>query len=425
MLALLGESALRSLLLGVTVWIGLKVLRVKNPHVHMMSWTLVLLASLSMPLLTHWVTMTIPANPLPVQNLEALTSQNLPPEPLNSVQAAQASTPGGDAAKAGSRAINWWAVATVAYAAVAGVLLLRLAIGLYLTWRLARAAQPIRERWALGLNVCASDIVGVPVTFGSTILLPSECTDWDGRTRRAVLSHESAHVANRDFYVLLLATLNRAVFWFSPFAWWQLTRLAELAEVISDARAVEVVEDRCSYAEILLDLVQRVRHAPAGLEMARACTVRARVERILAAAAMPAHLGWRKRVWTAAAILPLVVASAVSIVYSRPAASTVVTGSAPDQAAARMPERVSFYSLNRAAIFAISRSGDELFGQLSGQRRVRLAAAGDGSWSYPAAAGQITFAIDEAPKGELTLNQNGREMRAARIAELAWRDTAV
>ena len=42
--------------------------------------------------------------------------------------------------------------------------------------------------------------------------------------RRAVLAHEGAHVANRDFYVLLLASLNRAVFWFSPFAWWQLSR---------------------------------------------------------------------------------------------------------------------------------------------------------------------------------------------------------
>src|SRR5437660_5806058 len=248
----------------------------------------------------------------------------------------------------------------------------RLAIGVYLAWRLARAATPVSEPWTGGWRVRVSHLIGGPVTFGSTILLPPHYRDWDSRKRQAVLAHEGAHVANRDFYVLLLASLNRAAFWFSPFAWWQLTRLAELAEVISDARAVEVVEDRCSYAEILLDLVQRVRHAPAGLEMARACTVRARVERILAAAAMPAHLGWRKRAWTAAAILPLVVASAVSIVYSRPVVSSPLAGGASDQAATRMPERVSFYSLNRASIFAISRSGDELFGQLSGQRRVRL-----------------------------------------------------
>src|SRR5262249_858429 len=153
--------------------------------------------------------------------------------------------------------------------------------------------------------------------------LPPHYRDWDARKRRAVLAHEGAHVANGDFYVLLLASLNRAVFWFSPLAWWQLTRLAELAEMISDARAIEVVEDRCSYGEILLDLVQRVRCAPAGIEMARACTVGARVERVLAADMPPAHLGWRKRAWAALAILPLVIASAVSVAYSRTTAPDV------------------------------------------------------------------------------------------------------
>ena len=180
-------------------------------------------------------------------------------------------------------AINWLVVATAIYACVAGLLLLRLAVGLCLTWRLARAAAPVRESWTADWRVRVSDAIGGPVTFGSTILLPPQYVDWDVQKRRAVLAHEGAHVANRDFHVLLLASLNRAVFWFSPFAWWQLTRLAELAEIISDARALEVLEDRLSYAEILLDLARRARPAPAGLAMARACTVRARVERILAA----------------------------------------------------------------------------------------------------------------------------------------------
>ena len=40
--------------------------------------------------------------------------------------------------------VNWLALATIVYALVAGLLLLRLAVGLYLTWRLARAAKPMR-----------------------------------------------------------------------------------------------------------------------------------------------------------------------------------------------------------------------------------------------------------------------------------------
>jgi bla regulator protein blaR1 len=427
-LSILAESALRSLLLGGVVWIGLNLLRVRNPHLHMTSWIVVLAASLSMPLLMHWTTVTVTLKALPVAAPEnmwpvgtALLEPLFPSLPLDAVTPSASSA----APAASHAAFNWLALATSVYAVVAGMLLFRLAIGVYLTWRLARAAMPLSEPWTDGWRVRVSHLIGGPVTFGSTILLPPQYRDWDSRKLKAVLAHEGAHVANRDFYVLLLASFNRAVFWFSPFAWWQLTRLAQLAEIISDARAVEVVEDKCSYAEILLDLVQRVRYAPAGLEMARACTVRSRVERILAAAAPPAYLGWRKRLWTAVAILPLVVASAVTIAYSRPVASSPAAGGASDQAAARMPERVTFYSLNRASIFAISRTGDELFGQLSGQRKVRLAAAGDGNWSYPAAAGQITFAIPDAEKSELTLSQNGREMRAARIAELAWRDTAV
>jgi hypothetical protein len=34
-----------------------------------------------------------------------------------------------------------------------------------------------------------------------------------------------------------------------------------------------------------------------------------------------------------------------------------------------------------------------LFGQVSGQRKLRLAAAGDGTYSYPAAAGPILVAV--------------------------------
>ena len=47
--------------------------------------------------------------------------------------------------------------------------------------------------------------------------------------------------------------------------------------------------------------------------------------------------------------------------------------------AVRKPQSVSFYSLGRASIFTVSREGDDFFGQVSGQRKLRLAAAGDGA----------------------------------------------
>jgi beta-lactamase regulating signal transducer with metallopeptidase domain len=419
MLAILAEAALRSLVLGSVVWVGLNLLRVRNPHLQMTSWVMVLVASLSMPFLMHWTTVTVTLDPLLVPTPENLWSAQSPlPEPLGSSLSSDLGVP---VAARGEiyQAVNWWAVATAVYAVVAGMLLLRLAVGICLTWRLASAAKPISEPWAAGSNVRVSGAIGGPVTFGSTILLPPQYKDWDLSKRQAVLAHEGAHVSNRDFYVLLLASLNRAVFWFSPLAWWQLIRLAELAEIISDARALEVVEDRLSYAEILLDFVQDVQRAPAGLEMARACTVRARVERILAETTAPAKAGWRKLIWTAAAIVPVVIVSAGSITYSTaPASTLVVDGAADTTTAARKPERIDFYSLGPTSILAIFREGDDLFGQLTGQRKLHLTVAQDGTYSYPAVAGEITFAIgNERQPSELMLRQNGSDLRAARIAQ--------
>ena len=424
MLAILAESALRSLLLGGVVWIGLNLFRVQNPHMHMTSWAMVLLASLSMPLLMHWTTVTVTVDALPVPAAEhfwpAGPSSSPSPELLHDVLPAE---PGMAAAArpAPVHALNWLALATIVYALIAGLLLSRLAVGLYLTWRLARAAKPMREPWTADWSVRVSSVIAGPVTFGSTILLPPQCFDWDVRKRQAVLAHEGAHVANRDFYLLLLAALNRSVFWFSPFAWWHHTRLAELAEIISDARALEVVEDRLSYAEILLDLVQHVRRAPVGIEMARACTVRSRVERILAATTAPAKLGWGKRIGTAAVILPVVIVSAGSIAYrTAPVSSPAQEQSTAAAAAVRKPQSVSFYSLGRASIFTVSREGDELFGQVSGQRKLRLAAADDGNYFYPAPAGPILVAVgrERRPAGPL-LRQNGRDITAIRVAELS------
>src|SRR5882757_4235815 len=431
MLAILAESALRSLILGSAVWVGLHLLRVRNPHVHMTSWAMVLVASLTMPLLMHWTTVTVPLPssvvPMPANLWPAAVA--LPEQlPSASLPSALPLEPGiaGVARDAVHHAVNWWELATVIYAILAGVLLLRLAIGLYLTWRLVRAATPVNAPWAADADVRVSGLVGGPVTFGSTIVLPPDHRDWNVAKRQAVLAHEGAHIANRDFYLLLLAALNRAVFWFSPFAWWQSVRLAQLAEMISDAEALEVVDDRLSYAQILLDLMQHVRQAPAGLHMARACTVRTRVEHILDGSAGPATGGWRKRLWTAAATAPVVIVSAITIAYSPPSRSALITDGAADaMTIASRSELIDFYSFGPGSIFAVFHDGDRLWGQLTWQRKYRLQAAQDGTASYPAAAGPISWTLGEdRHPAELILNQHGRDVPAVRIATSARGENA-
>jgi bla regulator protein blaR1 len=427
MLAILAESALRSFVLGAIVWTGLNLFRVRNPHVHMASWVLVLLASLAMPLLMHWMTFTVTVDSLQAPAPASPSSiGTLLPEPSYAPLPSEPGIPESTRSES-IIAINWYGLASVVYGLVFVALLLRLAVGAFLAWRLVRAAEPLDERlaikdWAIkDWDVRVSDAVSGPVTFGSTIVLPLDCVQWDLTKRQAVLAHEGAHVANLDFYVLLLASLNRAAFWFSPFAWWQLIRLAELAEIVSDAQALEVLDDRLSYAEILLDLMRGVRRIPAGLEMARPLTIRARIERILSTTIAPAKVGWRKRFWIAAAILPLVIVSAGTIAYNtRPVSASIndIAGEAPTEASA--VQRAAFYSLDPTSVFAIFFEGDDLYGQLTGQRRLRLSVDGSGKYVYQGVTGQIAIAIgaEQSPL-ELTLSRHGRDIRAERIAEMS------
>src|SRR5262249_2183948 len=152
---------------------------------------------------------------------------------------------------------------------VAAWLLLRFLLGCALMWRVCRSAAPVCDDWAAGRDVRMHPSIAVPVTFGSTILLPPDHSDWDALQRRAVLAHEHAHVRRADFYVLALASINRALFWFNPAAWWLKSRIADLAETRSDAAAIQEIGDRTRYAEILLDLASNSDGFVVSLAMAR------------------------------------------------------------------------------------------------------------------------------------------------------------
>jgi len=420
MLAILADAALRSLLLGGVVWLGLSLFRAENPYVQKAAWISVLLASLSMPLLMQWATVTITMQPTAVALHEQVAlPQSMVTETMKPVLAHPGEPgPMGEAKKA---AIDGWMIATLLYALGAGLLLLRLAIGTALTWRMARSAAPVRAPWARGLNVRVSDDVGGPVSFGSVILLPAESVDWDFQKREAVLAHERAHIASGDFLVLLLASINRAVFWFSPFAWWLHHRLIELAEVTADARAIEALEDRTSYAELLLELVQSAGHHPTapqvGLEMARASMIPARIDRILAAVTAPPRVGWRKRLGIGATLVPLALIAAGSVAtrMAPVAARAVATTKATD---ANALQQAYFYAIGPTAVFTLFDSGGDLSGQMTGQPRLRLATLNDDTYSYSAGLDQITFAMDGERPAELTLHLNGHDLHASRIASM-------
>ncbi len=434
MLDLLLESALRSLALGVAVWLGLGLLRVRNPRTQMTAWTVVLVASLAMPALMHRITVTIPAAAPPLRVVESLSSRLSAPR-SEPVEMPAVPTPGplalppatarsamphpshpvmpGPADRHGSgwSGFDGRVMPAAVYLMVAACMLLRLLTGFLLSARMARDARPIREGWAAGVDVRTSDDVAMPVTFGLTILLPAEYADWSEAKRLAVLSHERAHVAHGDFYVLLLAAFNRAVFWFNPLAWWQLVRMAELAEIISDDAALEMLNDPPSYAGILLDFAGCPEEPPLATAMARGCMLRKRVERILSGTAVPAPMGWRKRALVAIALAPVVMFSAGAVVPGGAPASHADTLEGEPHPLDRY---VGYYEFAPFHAVTVARAGDRLTVLETGRLKIEVTADGDQAFISPDGEETITFTSDaDGRASALSLGEPGRGARRA------------
>ena len=291
MLVLLLEAATRSLALGILVWLSIQIFRIRNPHTELTLWTAVLLGASAMPLAMQWSAVTLP---------ETFAAPG-----IGMISALEMVTKG--------NGVNWILVSVIIYACVAGLFILRLLTGLALTWRMQRAATMVREPWTQELDVRVSATLTAPVVFASSILIPTNYTEWKDGKRAAVLAHEHSHISRGDFYVQALAELHCAVFWFSPLSWWLRHRVSVLAEEASDAAAVSRVGSEISYAEILLEIASQSRPVAAAVQMARSGQIEARIERILSKKAVPLPPSLRKRAFVAASLIPLLAVAACDV----------------------------------------------------------------------------------------------------------------
>jgi hypothetical protein len=461
MLTSLVEAALHSVLLGTATWVGLKLLRIKDPQAEMTVWKIVLVAAVAMPFLVPWTRVTIPDThpdkPSPLAS-HSRADTSLPelgwlwPDTLSGV-ARQAPVPvdrfgaPSPALKPSSvtrapeatrripiERIDWLGVATGLYLLVSGVLLLQLLIGLARLFRLARTARLLTVL-PEGARVCTSELVAMPVTFASVIMLPSDWETWSRVKQRAVLAHELSHVARGDFYTLLFGSLYRIVFWFNPLSWWLLRRLGELMEMLSDDAAVADLGDAPAYAEVLLDVAASFRTAPMAIAMARTTRMRSRIERILARSAPP--LGRRKRILMSASLAPLIALSAVTIARGTPPAdpkaSVVAQGTSsaeppPRVAAADVPDSyVGYYSSSvpEPLVFTITREGDRLYLQRTGvfaDSKVALFRKGDHTFNYVSAVGgpesELTFVLgNQGHATGIMLHEPGGDITARPVDE--------
>ncbi len=370
MLEALVSAALRTLLLALLVELCLRILRVRHPQLLLAAWTAVLMASLAMPFLQRYALITIPiAVDLPVSFADLPGGGESP-----AIDAVNGATPTVAVSAHGEPALRLWLMGV--YLIVAAAMLVRVLLGVVLSWNLVRAARPIRDAWAEGGRVRASAAISAPVTVGGSIVLPSDCVGWAACTQRAVLAHERAHVAGGDFYLLLLSQLNRVLFWFNPLSWWLHCRLASLVELTSDDAAMDALGDGPGYAAILLEMASRSAPVRGAVAMARPSTVCRRIERILAQDERPLPAHWRQRAVYGIGVAPLALATAMS-----------VAGAAPPNKAALDQQRephtpiaidpklldayVGFYrNAETGSVMIVTRDGDHLLTGRAGNPRV-------------------------------------------------------
>lgn len=336
LLTQLASSALRALALAGAAGLALAVFRVKAASARLFTWTAVLYAALAMPLLgwllpplsvplpaflqhgvarpvfseaqpSKLVAATIPSatenSSTALYNSASISSSSPTSQTKPHTAPPVALTPA-TSTSSFWRSIQWSAVAAGIYFAVALLLLVRFILGLALGRRLMKTSSQIHDpRVALRLAsrahgcglafvppIAESELISVPVTMGaprSMILLPASWREWDDAKLDAVVAHEVSHVARRDALMQRLSLLHRALFWFSPLAWWLDWHLTDLAEQASDEAALSCGVDRNHYARTLLEFFEALQAAPGrvwwqGVSMGKAGQAEQRVERILA-----------------------------------------------------------------------------------------------------------------------------------------------
>jgi beta-lactamase regulating signal transducer with metallopeptidase domain len=157
-------------------------------------------------------------------------------------------------------------------------LLVRHAIGFVGAMRLARRAsianddETTRElasiTAAVGVRrkvrVGYSTEVQTPITFDVAkpyVLLPTEAKSWSTERRRAVLVHETAHIARGDWLSQVVGQLACELFWFHPLVWRAFARLRDEAERSADDCVLRSGMPVCEYATHLLELAKRTSNA--------------------------------------------------------------------------------------------------------------------------------------------------------------------
>ena len=250
---ILVESAVRVTVLACGVAVLLRILQIRSPRLAHDVWTAVVMVMLLLPaVVASRLEFRVPLLPEHFSSgTVALVADDVAVEPGRALMTSASGTDGTP------RLMTWRGVTAAVYCGGVAIMLLRLAIGLWRAQALRRGA--VQEQGRPTHPSCVT-----PMTIGllaPTVILPSDWASWDEADLSAVLAHEEEHVRRRDPLVLVIALVNRAIFWFHPLAWWLPPKIAQLSEQACDAMVISCGHDGDVYAACLLRFARRATDA--------------------------------------------------------------------------------------------------------------------------------------------------------------------
>jgi bla regulator protein blaR1 len=407
MLAWMSYIIVVSLLLGLAALALERSAQIRQKPTRWL-WGTSMIASLLVPLVISSVSVQIPrltgvadpAIPDRVVALRQMTASGLSPSGWLTAAAGQFSaSPDLDQLLQ----MGWSAASTILFLAI-------LASGVELGWR--------RRRWQRG------NMAGVPVHISEDagpaivglldphIVVPRWLMQCSPEVQELVIAHEQGHLEAHDARLVSIAlVLLVCLPWNLPL-WWQLRRLRFAVEIDCDARVLRRGYDVSRYGETLIAIGERQSQVIATVvAMAEPRSLlEQRIRNMLQKKTKYTHA-------TAVALTCLGIAFSVGAAEISPPNNDDPGKSVSQQSAIDakiLDGHVGFYQLNDNVVMAITRNGQQLNAQLTGQKALPIYPRSNTGFSYK--DGEISFITEpDGATASLVLHQHGVDLPMKRI----------
>ena len=281
-----------------------------------------------------------------------------------------------------------------------------------------------KRRWQRdtvgGTSVYLTPDVG-PAVVGllrPRIALPQWVAKAASSHQTAVLAHEQSHLDARDPQLFTFA-LALLVFmpWNLPL-WWQLRRLRYAIEIDCDARVLKTGLDPAHYGETLIVVGER-QSAYIGAVAAMSESKSFLQERIEHMIRKPVR--WRRLGAATLASVSIALTAVAAQVSPPNADAPAPVAAAPSKQerkevklpASTLDRYVGTYQFLGGQIFTVTRKGEGLLTQMTGQPAVDIYAESETAFFLKVVDAQLEFASDGGPASSVTAYPGRRQLRDA------------